>query len=157
MAVTRCEPSAGGTAPAETRATHARARGPVVPGATPAAETTATALRVVSLEIPETDRRTPFVVVHVAVGPLTLALGVVLLRSGWLAVRPPVSVLGKPAVATEPPELWEEIEALAIAAARDDPAARRHLEGHRSRRFAAAASSGPPSRPSAPEPEGASL
>ena len=117
----------------------------------------APAPRVVSLEIPETDRRTPFVVAHVAVGPLTLALGVVLLRSGWLSVRPPVSVLGKPAVATEPPALWAEIEAVAVAAARDDPAARRHLEGHRSRRFAAAAGSGPPSRPSAPEPERASL
>ena len=97
----------------------------------------APAPRVVSLEIPETDRRTPFVVVHVAVGPLTLALGVVLLRSGWLSVRPPVSVLGEPAVATEPPGLWAEIEAVAVAAARDDPAAERHLTGHRTRRFRA--------------------
>jgi hypothetical protein len=94
-------------------------------------------MRVVSVELPETDRRTPFVVVHVAVGPLVLALGVALPRSGWLSVRPPLSVTGKPAVAAEPPGLWEEIEALAIAAARDDPAAARHLTGHRSRRYTA--------------------
>ena len=97
-------------------------------------ETKAPAPRVVSIEIPVTDRRTPFVVVHVAVGPLTVALGVALPRSGWLTVRPPLSILGKPAVAAAP-ALWEEIEAMAVAAARDDPAARRHLTGHRSRRF----------------------
>jgi hypothetical protein len=90
--------------------------------------------RVVSIEIPESDRRTPFVVLHVAVGPLTLALGVALPRSGWLTVRPLLSILGKPAV-TGPPGLWEEVERLAIAAARNDPAARRHLTGHRYRSF----------------------
>ncbi len=95
---------------------------------------TSPAPRVVSLEIPETDRRTPFVVVHVAVGPLTVALGVMLPRSGWLTVRPPLSILGKPAV-TGPPGLWEEIEAVAIAAAQDDPACHRHLTGHRTQRF----------------------
>ena len=96
----------------------------------------APAPQVVSVEIPETDRRTPFVVVNVAVGPLTFAVGVVLPRPGWLEARPPVSVVGKPGV-TGPPRLWKRIEALAIAAARDDPAACRHLEGHRSRRFRA--------------------
>ena len=99
-------------------------------------EPPALAPRVVSIEIPETDRRTPFVVVHVAVGPLTLAIGVVLPRSGWLTVRPPLSILGKPAVTAEPAELWEEVEAVAVAAARNDPAGR-HLTGHRTRRFAA--------------------
>ena len=112
----------GKTALAQTRATRARARPALSP-------------RVVSVEIPGTERRTPFVVVHVAVGPLTMAVGVMLLRSGWLTVRPPLSILGKPAVATDPPTLWEEIEALAIAAALNDPAAQHHLTGHRTRRF----------------------
>ncbi len=107
-------------------------------------EAPAPAPRVVSIEIPETDRRTPFVVVHVAVGPLTVAVGVALPRSGWLTVRPPLSILGKPAVATDPPGLWEEIEEMAIAAARNDPAAERHLTGHRLRRYSAnSRSSGP--------------
>ena len=75
----------------ETRAPHAPARD---------------APRVVSIELPETDRRTPLAVVHVAVGPFTFAVGVVLPRSGWLEARPPLSVLGTPAVATEPQELW---------------------------------------------------
>ncbi len=65
-------------------------------------EPPAPAPRVVSIEIPKTERRTPFVVVHVAVGPLTLAVGVVLPRSGWLEVRPPLSILGKPAVTADP-------------------------------------------------------
>ena len=94
--------------------------------------------RVVSIELPETDRRTPFVVVHVAVGPFTVAVGVALPRSGWLTARPPLSILGKPAVATDPLALWDEIEALAIAAARNDPAAERHLTRHRYRRYSAA-------------------
>ena len=114
-------------------------------------EASTTAPRVVSIEIPETDRRTPFVVVHVAVGPFTLALGVAYPRSGWLTVRPPLSVLGKPAVGTEPPELWDEIEALAIAAARNDPAAARHLNGHRYRRYAGI--SDPPEGAPALQPE----
>jgi hypothetical protein len=98
----------------------------------------AAAPRVVSIELPETDRRTPFVVVHVAVGPLTVAVGVALPRSGWLTVRPPLSILGKPAVATEPPSLWAEIEAQAIAAVRANAAAERHLTGHRHRRHVGA-------------------
>lgn len=93
-----------------------------------------TAPRVVSIEVPETDRRTPFVVVHVAVGPLTVAVGVALPRSGWLTARPPLSIVGGPAVATDPPEMWDEVEALAIATVRADPAAERHLTGHRCRR-----------------------
>ncbi len=97
---------------------------------------TAPAPRVVSIEIPETDRRTPFVVVHVAVGPLTVAVGVSLPRSGWLTARPPLSITGKPAVATDPPELWDEVEALAIAAARNTPDVERHLTRHRYRRYA---------------------
>lgn len=80
-------------------------------------ETTVPVPRVVSIEIPETNRRTPFAVVHVAVGPLTVALGVVLPRSGWFMVRPPLSILGKPAV-TGPTGLWEKVERLAIAAVR---------------------------------------
>ena len=91
----------------------------------------------VSIETPETDRRTLFVVVHVAARPLTFAIGLVLPRSGWLTVRPPLSIMGKPAVATEPAELWDEVEALAVTAARNDPAAGRHLTGRRTRRFAA--------------------
>ena len=101
-------------------------------------ETPTPAPRVVSIEILETDRRTPFVVVHVAVGPLTVAVGVTLPRSGWLEVRPPLSIVGEPAVATDPPELWERIEALAIATARSDPTAGRHLNRHRSQRYSAA-------------------
>ena len=97
---------------------------------------TAPAPRVVSIELPKTDRRTPFVVVHVAAGPLTVAVGVAVPRSGWLTARPPLSITGKPAVATEPPELWDEIEALAIAAVRNDPAAERHLTMHRYQRYA---------------------
>lgn len=124
---------------------------PPHPEPAPMPEAPATAPRVVSIELPETDRRTPFVVVHVAVGPLTLALGVALPRSGWLTVRPPLSILGKPAVATDPPKLWGEIEALAIAAARNDPAAERHLTGHRYRRYAGI--SDPPKGSPAPQPE----
>ena len=101
-------------------------------------KTPAPAPRVVSIEIPETDRRTPFVVVRVAVGPLTVAVGVALPRSGWLTLRPPLSILGKPAVETDPPELWDEVETLAIAAVRADPAAERHLTGHRYRRHVGA-------------------
>lgn len=105
----------------------------------------AAAPRVVSIEIPDTDRRTPFVVVHVAVGPLTVTLGVAYPRSGWLTVRPPLSILGTPAVATDPPELWDEIEALALAAAHDDPAVEDHLTKHRYRRsVASSASANPP-------------
>lgn len=89
--------------------------------------------RVVAIDIPETERRIPFVVVHVAVGPLTMALGVALPRSGRLEVRRPLSIMGEPAVAASP-ELWAEIEAMAIAAAREDPAARLHLNMHRYRR-----------------------
>ena len=91
--------------------------------------------RVVSIELPETARRTPFVVVHVAVGPITLAVGVALPRSGSLTARPPLAITGKPAAATEPPELWGQIEAVAIAAARHDPAADRHLSMHRYHRY----------------------
>ena len=97
----------------------------------------ACAPRAVSIEIPETERRTPLVLVRVALGPLTVAVGVVLTRSGWLEARPPLSVLGKPAVETEPPGQWDEVEAVAVAAVRGDAAAQRHLEGHRARRFRA--------------------
>ncbi len=90
-------------------------------------------------------------VVRVAVGPLTVAVGVALPRSGWLEVRPPLSIVGKPAVTADPPGLWEEIEALAIAAARNDPAAERHLTGHRYRRYAGI--SDPPKGPPALQPE----
>jgi hypothetical protein len=74
--------------------------------------------------------------VAIAVGPLTLAIGVSVPRSGWLTARPPLSITGKPAVMTEPPELWDEIEALAIATMRNHPAAERHLTMHRSHRYA---------------------
>jgi hypothetical protein len=89
---------------------------------------------VVSVHVPKTDRRTPFVVVNVAVGPLVVALGVVMPRSGRLAVRPPLSILGEPAVAAAP-EIWAEVEKMAIAAAQADASARHHLTSHRYQRF----------------------
>lgn len=111
-------------------------RAPRAPARDPS-RTGAPAPRVVSVELPETDRRTPLAVARVAAGPFTFAVGVVLTRSGWLEARPPLSALGKPAVETQPPGLWAEVEAAAIAAVKGDAAAQRHLEGHRARRFRA--------------------
>jgi hypothetical protein len=81
----------------------------------------------------------------VGLGALVLELGVALPRLGCLTVRPPLSILGTPGVATEPPALWDEIEAVAVAAVQNDAAAQCHLIGHRSRRYDANwISSGPP-------------
>lgn len=118
-------------APLETkRAPHAPAR--------EAAEAILPALvpRVVAVEIPPVHlrRRTPYVAVRMALGPLELVLGVVLPRHGSLALRVPPSILGAPAV-TAPPALLAEIEALALEAIRADLAACLHLNSHRRERF----------------------
>lgn len=91
---------------------------------------------VVGIEIPAAalSRRMPFVVVHVALGPLALVLGVVLPRSGHLALRLPQSITGGPAVSASP-ELLAELEALALKAVRADRAACRHLDTHRRNRL----------------------
>ena len=109
--------------PSETRA-DARAR---------ARDESIEAPRVVSLQMPETSRRIPLVMVAVAVGPLTLSLGVVLTRAGNLEIRPPADMLAGPGV-TAPPALLEAIRAAALGAVCRDQAAMRHLNYHRSSR-----------------------
>lgn len=91
---------------------------------------------VVAIEVPANalSRRTPFVVVYVALGPWALALGVALPRSGHLALRLPQSITGGPAVSALP-ELLAELEAVALKAVRADPAACRHLDTHRRNRL----------------------
>ena len=121
----------GAAFPSETRArAGARARGgePEVPGEVP---------RVVAIEIPETSRRIALVMVAVAVGPLTLSLGVVLTRAGNLEIRPPVDMLDGPGV-TASPALLEAIKTAALGAVCRDRAAMQHLNYYRYRRNQAA-------------------
>lgn len=122
--------AAGQMPPPAKRAPHAPAR--------EGAETMPPALvpQVVAVEIPPVHlrRRTPYVAVRLALGPVEVVLGVVLPRHGHLALRMPPSILGAPAV-TASAETLAGLEALALAAVRADRAACRHLDSHRRERF----------------------
>ena len=81
--------------------------------------------RVVSVRPLAAQRRTPVAIVHVAIGPLVLVLGVVRLQRK-LRVRPPVADGGGPAIGAKP-EVWAPIEEAAIAAVKADRAALAHV------------------------------
>src|SRR5689334_13120143 len=91
----------------------------------PAADLPAPEVRACAVRPLPPDRRTRVVLAHVAVGPMVLVLGVARLRKG-LEVRPPVAGDGGPAIGVSP-ELWERIEAAALAAVQADPDTREYL------------------------------
>ncbi len=70
--------------------------------------------------------------VRMAVGPLEMTLAVSRLKKSGLAVRPPIADGGIPAV-TADPEVWAEIEKVAVSAVAADPSARDHVLGKRKR------------------------
>ena len=110
----------GPAPPNETRAcagARARGEGPAAAEEAP---------RVVAIDMPETSRRIALVMVAVAVGSLTLSIGVVLTRAGNLEIRPPVDMLDGPGV-TASPALLEAIRTAALGAVCRDRDAMRHL------------------------------
>ena len=75
--------------------------------------------------------------VRLAVGPLEMTLAVSRLKKSGLAVRPPIADGGIPAV-TADPEVWAEIEKVAVSAVAADPSARDHVLGKLLRRVVGA-------------------
>ena len=66
------------------------------------AEPAAWAARPLSLHVPPGERRNPVATVRLAVGPLGVVLAVSRLKKSGLAVRPPVSDGGAPAISAAP-------------------------------------------------------
>ena len=86
------------------------------------------AVRPLSVSVPPGERRNPVAMVRMAVGPLEMTLAVSRLKKSGLAVRPPIADGGIPAV-TADPEVWAEIEKVAVGAVAADPSARDHVLG----------------------------
>ena len=85
-------------------------------------------VRPISVHVPLGERRNPLAMVRIAVGPLEMTMAVSRLKKSGLAVRPPIADGGIPAV-TADPEVWAEIEKVAVGAVAADPSARDHVLG----------------------------
>ncbi len=86
------------------------------------------AVRSLSVHVAPGERRNPVAMVRLAVGPLEIVLAVSRRRKSGLAVRPPVSESGTPAISAAP-EVWAAIEGAAVTAVAGDPVARKHVLG----------------------------
>ncbi len=85
-------------------------------------------VRPISVHVPPGERRNPIAMVRLALGPLEMTLAVSRLRKSGLAVRPPMADGGIPSVSADP-EVWAEIEKVAVSAVAADPSARDHVLG----------------------------
>ena len=86
------------------------------------------AIRALSVRLPPGARRSPLVLVRIAVGPLVIELGVSRLRKSGLIVRSPVSEGGAPAIAASP-DVWAFVQRTAVSAVLRDHVAGQHLFG----------------------------